>query len=116
MTLEEFRKEMLAYRQAADRDAIALKESNLAWDWLRDLYRRFDAQERELANQVLEEWVLSDDENLRCDALILIGDFKVTSAVPALRELAERLGKSRAPSSPHELKKVGTILSDLEKA
>jgi hypothetical protein len=75
MSLDEFRKKMWEYRQAADRDASALKESNLAWDWLRDLYRRFDSDERRLADQVLEEWVLSEDENLRYDALILIGDF-----------------------------------------
>jgi hypothetical protein len=55
MSLDEFRKKMWEYRQAADRDASALKESNLVWEWLRDLYRRFDPDERRLADQVLEE-------------------------------------------------------------
>jgi len=113
MTLDEFRREMWAYRQAADKDANALKESNLAWEWLRDLYRKFDAEERKLADQVLEEWVLSDDENVRYDALVLIGDFRIMRAIPVLRELAARLRHSNAPGAPYELQKVNRILNDL---
>jgi hypothetical protein len=110
MTLDEFRKEMWAYRQAADRDANALKESNLAWEWLRSLYREFDADERELADKVLGEWVLSDDENVRYDALVLIGDFKIIGAIPALQRLAARLAHSKAAGAPHELQKVQEVL------
>lgn len=113
MTLDEFRKKMWAYREAVDKDANALKESNLAWQWLRDLYRKFDAEEQKLADQVLKEWVLSDDENLRYDALILIGDFRITSAVSALQELATRLKHSKAPSAPYELQKINRIITDL---
>lgn len=113
MNLDEFRKEMWAYRQAADRDANALKESNLAWQWLRDLYRKFDADERKLADQVLEEWVLSDDENVRYDALILIGDFKIARALPVLRNLMTRLSASDAPSAPYELQKVKSVVEAL---
>lgn len=113
MTLDEFRKEMWAYREATDKDANALKESNLAWEWLHDLYRRFDAGERALADQVLREWVLSDDENVRYDALVLIGDFRIMSAMPALRELVTRLTRNKAPGAPHELQKVDRILKDL---
>jgi hypothetical protein len=113
MNIDEFRKEMWAYRQSADRDANALKESNLAWEWLRDLYRKFDAEERKLADQVLAEWALSDDESLRYDALVLIGDFRIASALPALRELAARLRLSKAPGAPYELRKVDSVFRDL---
>jgi hypothetical protein len=113
MTLDEFRREMWAYREAADKDASALKESNLAWQWLRDLYRKFDAEERKLADQVLEEWVLSDDENVRYDALVLIGDFKIFRATLALRKLSARLRHSKAPGAPYEMQKVDRILNDL---
>jgi hypothetical protein len=113
MNIDEFRKEMWAYRQAADRDANAFKESNLAWDWLRNLYRKFDAEERKFADQVLTEWVLLDDENVRYDALVLIGDFRIASALTALQELAARLRHSEAPSAPYELRKVDGILRDL---
>ncbi|SRR6266540_49947 len=113
MTLDEFRKEMWAYRQAADKDANALKESNLAWQWLRDLYRKFDDEERKMADQVLKEWILSDDENVRYDALVLIGDFKIMSAIPALQELVIRLTRSKVPGAPYELQKVERILKDI---
>jgi hypothetical protein len=113
MNLDEFRKEMWAYRQAADRDANALKESNLAWDWLRSLYRKFDAEERKLADQVLSEWTLSDDDNVRYDALVLIGEFRIMSALPALQKLSARLRGSKAPGAPYELQKVDRILKDL---
>jgi hypothetical protein len=114
MTLDEFRRKMWAYRQTADKDANTLKESNLAWQWLRDLYGKFSAEERKLADQVLEEWVRSDNENVRYDALVLIGDFRIASALPALRELAARLKRSKAPGTPYELKKVDRILNDLD--
>jgi hypothetical protein len=110
MTLDEFRKTMWKYREAADKEANDLREPNLAWHRLRELYRKFDALERSLADQVLGEWVLSDDENVRYDALVLIGDFDINSAVPALRELATRLKRSDAPGAPFELKKVESIL------
>ena len=113
MTLDEFRNKMWAYRQSADKDANTLKESNLAWQWLRDLYRKFDSEERKLAEQVLREWALSEDENVRYDALVLIGDFRIMSTMPALRELATRLTRSKAPGAPSELQKVNHILGDL---
>jgi hypothetical protein len=113
MNIDEIRKEMWAYRQSADRDANALKESNLAWEWLRDLYRKFDAEERKLADQVLAEWALSDDENVRYDALVLIGDFKIVSALPALRDLAARLRLSKTPGAPYELRKVDSVVREL---
>lgn len=114
MILDEFRKKMWTYRETADRDANALKESNLVWQWLHDLYQKFDIEERKLADQVLREWVLSEDENLRYDALVLIGDFKIVSALPALRELAVRLTRSKEPSAPHELRKVKETIADFE--
>jgi hypothetical protein len=73
------------------------------------LYRKFDAEERRMADQVLTEWVLSEDENVRFDALALIDDFKIARAVPALKALAGRLASSRAPGAPHELQKLDRI-------
>ena len=113
MNIDEFRKEMWAYRHAADKEANALKESNIAWEWLRNLYRKFDSEERKLADLVLIEWLLSDEENVRYDALVLIGEFKIMDAQSAVQELAARLSRSKAPGAPYELKKVDMILRDL---
>ena len=66
-----------------------------------------------MANRVLAEWALSDDENVRFDALALIDDFKIASAAPALQELARRLASDGTPGAPYELKKVRRIISNL---
>jgi hypothetical protein len=113
MNLYEFRQEMESYRRSVDEEARALKHSYLALEKLHALYRRFDAVERRMADQVLAEWALSDDEGLRFDALALIDDFKVTTAAAALQLLAGRLALSTAPGAPYELERVDRILEDL---
>jgi cysteinyl-tRNA synthetase len=113
MKLDEFRKEMEAYRTSVDQEARSLKDSYLALDRLHGLYRKFDVEEQEMADHVLMEWALSEDENVRFDALALIDDFKITKAMPALRELAGRLVASLTPGAPYELQKVDRIMQDL---
>jgi hypothetical protein len=106
---------MESYRRSVDEEARALKDSYVALDRLHALYTRFDAAERTMADQVLTEWVLSDDEGLRFDALALIDDFKVKAAAAALGLLAGRLASSTAAGAPYELQKVDRILKDLER-
>lgn len=113
MTYEEFRDEMESYRRDADADASARKDSQLVLDHLRSLYLKFDASEQAMANRVLAEWTLSADEGMRFDALALIDEFKIKQATPALNELAQRLGKSKAPGAPYELEKVKRIVGDV---
>jgi len=113
MTLDEFRLEMELYRRSADDDAHALKEPEVALDQLRTLYKKFDNAERHMADQIIAEWTLSDDEKIRFDGLALIYDFEINKAIPSLKELANRLRLSVTPSAPYELKKVERILSKL---
>jgi hypothetical protein len=113
MKLEEFRNEMNAYRDAVEKEAFESKDSYLALERLHRLYTKFDASEREMADQVLAEWVLSDDENTRFDAMALIHDFRIEGTVPALRELAGRLSSSKAPGAPYEIMKIERLLSEL---
>jgi hypothetical protein len=113
MTLDEFRVEMESYRQTAERDGRSFKDSQIALERLHHLYEKFNVEERALANEVLQEWVLSDEEGVRFDALALIDDFKISSAVPALKALADRLVSSGAVGAPFELHKVDRILRDL---
>jgi hypothetical protein len=113
MTYEEFRQQMESYRREADADASARKDSQLVLDRLHALYRKFDTSEQTMANRVLAEWALSDDEGMRFDALALIDEFKIRQAIPALNELAQRLGESKAPGAPYELEKTKRIVADL---
>ena len=113
MTLDEFRLEMTSYRRSADDDAKSLKDPYVTLEKLRALYGKFDDVERRMADQVLSEWALSEDEGLRFDALALIDDLKIDTAVPVLHKLATRLSSSKAPSAPYDLKKVHRIIAGL---
>jgi hypothetical protein len=113
MTLDEFRREMEAYRQAVHEEADQFKFPYLALKRLYALYRKFDDEERAMADQVIADWVLSDDANVRFDALALTREFHITNAITALEKLAKRLPSTRAPSAPYELEKVNRIIGVL---
>jgi hypothetical protein len=113
MKMDELRQEMEACRKEADDDARRLKDSYSALEKLHLQYRGLHAREREMADQVIAEWALSEDEGKRFDALALIDTFKIGSAVVALQKLATRLAVSEAPSAPYELEKVVRMVSKL---
>lgn len=110
MTLNDLREEMLRRRERIDEYASARKDSQSALPLLHDMYRGFSDEERLLAHQVLSEWALSDDENLRFDALAVIDEFKIADTKIALDALSDRLHASDAPSAPYELEKVRRVL------
>ena len=115
MNLDEFRLKMKSYRDAVDNEAIALKDSFLALDRMRALYEKFDSEERDMADRVLAEWTLSEDEALRFDAMALIGQYKITTTLPAVRTLASRLASSAAPGARYELEKAARLIQTLAK-
>lgn len=106
---------MNAYRQDAVAYAESQKEMQLVSERLGRLYKKFDADERLMADQIVGEWILSDDESIRFDAMDLIEDFKIVSATSALSLLADRLTTSKSPGAPFERKKIERILLELEK-
>ena len=76
-------------------------------------YGRLEASDQRKVDQVLAQWVLSDDPTLRFDALSVIGDHQVVAAAPALHDLSLRLEESNEPSAPYEWAKVNRLLRDL---
>jgi hypothetical protein len=106
MTLDEFRLEMEQFRLSVEDEAAKFKDPYIALERLQTLYRSFDKDERLLADQVLGEWVLSESESACFEALVLIEDFKITTAVPQLVALIPRLEGSLEPGAPFLLKKV----------
>jgi len=115
MTLNEFRREMKAYWQAVNEEADELRDSYIARNRMHDLYRKFDDDERAMADHVLAEWVLSKDEGMRSIAQSLIGEFRIINAIPALAQLAKRLPSSRSPGAPWELEYVNRIIAELSR-
>lgn len=113
MNIDTFRERMASYRATVEAEAKTLKDSYLALDRLHALYESFDEDERALADELISEWAQSDDEGLRFDALALIDDYGIVSALPALKKLVENLETSNAPSAPYDLKKVNRIVARL---
>lgn len=100
-------------RDVASRGNRRSKGPYLALGQLHALHRRFDDDEHPMADQIIAEWALSDDENVRFDALALIEDFKIVGAEPALRGLAGRLGSSGKRGAPYELREVNRVLETI---
>lgn len=113
MDLAQFRREMESFRSDAQMEGQRSKDSQIAMQRLGDLYKRFDEDERRLADQVICEWLLSGDESHRFDARVLVDDFRIQSALPTLQELATRLLLSQAPGAPYELRRVHEIIRRL---
>jgi hypothetical protein len=89
------------------------KDSQAVLERLRAVYRSLDPGERPHAQSVLVEWTLADDETLRFDALMLIDEFAIVAAAPALTTLTTRLATSQAVGANYELNKVNRILAGL---
>lgn len=100
-------------RDEADAAAQASKNSHGAVLELSQRYKSLDPQQREIVDEILTEWVLSDDETKRFDALALIDEYRVRSALAALRTLAARLEGGTGPGAPYEWAKVNRIIAAL---
>jgi hypothetical protein len=113
MNDEEFRTEMESFWESVVASGGRQKDAMFALDELSKLYRDFNEHERQIGDRVISGWVTSDSEGKRFDALFMIGEFQIVSAVDALRLLSQKLTKSNAPGAPFELQKVRRILSKL---
>jgi hypothetical protein len=117
MTYEEFRQEMNDYREHLIKGAAMAKEMNLVWMNLHKLYLKFNQDERSLADQVVSEWLTSEDAGQRSDAEYLIEHCNIRDAKAPLEALARRLSETDTPLSPtrFELEKVQRIIAKIEK-
>jgi hypothetical protein len=103
-------------RSNLDRRHVEGKDSQGAILALAETYRQIPAGQRSEVNAVLLEWVLSDDEGYRFDALAIVDDCGITEAVPALRALQDRLETESRPGAPYEWAKVNRIIGRLAAA
>ena len=78
--------------------------------WLFARYRTLSGQEREIVDQLLAEQVESPVANVSFDALAVIREFRVVSALPALRSLADRLEREASVAAPFEWSKVNQVV------
>jgi|SRR3954463_14919742 hypothetical protein len=116
MTFEEFRHEMDASWKSAKEEADSFKDPYVVLERLHALYRRFDADERRMADQVIAEWALESGEDRRSYALTLVEELKIALAVPSLRALTKRLANSTELGAPFWAERATKIADSLEKS
>jgi hypothetical protein len=109
----QFQHEMNAYRSSICDKAESLKDPQIITGRLKTFYKRISPDQRPLADQILCEWALSDDEAPRFNALALIDEFQVIGALSSLQDLETRLTAQQGPDIPYELKKIGRIVDRL---
>jgi hypothetical protein len=106
----EVRSAWIENQVLASERAEASKQSQEALLAVFDRYRELSDQDRAVVDELLAEQAASSDENARFDALAVIGEFRVVSALPALRSLAERLETQDSPGAPYEWAKVNRLI------
>lgn len=114
MTGDLIRSEWSALRDRLDTEARGAKMSQAAVVELSHRYASLDAESRGVVDERLSEWVLSDDENRRFDALALVSDHRIVRALPSLRQLLVRLQDAKDPGAPYEQAKVRRIMARLD--
>jgi hypothetical protein len=115
MNEEEFRRNMNDYWDQVNEEARDFREPFIVDKRFRSLYRGLDGSERRMADDLIAEWVMSDDSPRRCFARDLIRKFKIVTALPALRNLAERLATARTGAEGlDELEILNWTISELE--
>jgi hypothetical protein len=114
MREDEFRQEILAYREDAQRSADQRRDTFIVLERLERLYSSFDAGERSQANRVLAEWILADDQGLRFDARHLVRKFYIVELVEPLTSSVNKLAASGLPGAPEEAETVSAIIRELQ--
>src|SRR5262245_35008752 len=106
---------MGAWWSEIDAQASASKDSMGATLLLIERCRELDEDARPFAAAVVGEWVLSTNSRQRFDALAVIREFQLASAIPQLRELEARLTTVSGPEALFEGKKVRELLAILSR-
>ncbi|MFH0888517.1 MAG: hypothetical protein V1871_04845 [Planctomycetota bacterium] len=95
-------------------DAVSSKQAPMALVNLIKSYKSLDADRRPLADQIIAEWVTSKDPGKRFDALALVEDFNIRTALPQLRVFEADLKNQTGPIARDELETVRRKIKKLE--
>jgi hypothetical protein len=100
-------------RRRLNVEAIGRKMSQEAVLRLSKAYEALSQDEQCVVNALLGEWVVGEDESKRFDALALIREHAIGSAIPSIRTLVTKLEVSPSPGAPYELKKAKGVIEQL---
>jgi hypothetical protein len=113
MRRQDFRAEFNGFRRIVEEEATSRRDPYHALERLHQFYERLNAEQRAAADETIATWLGSSVEAQRFDALVLIEDYGIRSAVPALQELLVSLRSIPGPAAAFESQKVERILARL---
>jgi hypothetical protein len=96
-----------------DAEALAGKQSQEATVRLTSFYGELDEADRAVVDEALTDWVTADDDRRLFDALALIADFEIRSALPALKRRAESLAGATEGPPKYEREKIERVVREL---
>ena len=114
MTLAESREKLEAWWAERDAREVADKTSQGALLEFMRLYETLEPDDRGHADQVIVDWIQSENERKRFDALAMVDRFRIRAAVGQLRREETELAASKDHTAPYELAKVRRILLHIE--
>ena len=113
MSNQAVRQYWISFREQASDEAIAAKDSQSAIFALFSYYRGLPGEERSIIDRLLAEQLGEDDEDVWFDALAVLDEFRIRSALPALHQLADCLESAHGPSAPYDWAKVNRLIAYL---
>lgn len=113
MIFDEFRIEMNAWWKRLDSRSEELRDPMVPLAKLRVWYSGLNSEDREFANRVISENVLSDDDRIVYDAMALTREFRIAESVPSLRERVRRLTSKYDAPAMGEMKMTVDLLDEL---
>ena len=103
-------------RKCLSEQADAIKDSQSVAFGLLEEYDNLHYNERVAINDILAEWLLSDDETLRYDACFLISQRCIVSLVNEIKKAILCSQKRSEPGQKYEIKKLKRILNELNES
>lgn len=113
MSAEVVRRSWVENQLQASGQALANKQSQEALPEMYARYRALTPVERIVVDELLAEQLGSREENVRFDALAIVREFTISSALPALRVLADWLENQDSVGAPYEWAKVNRLIGFL---
>ncbi len=105
--------ELEALRAIAEEHARRSKDSMIVTERLTSFYRTLRPEARHAANKKIVEWLGSDDQARRYDAMALIGEFHIVEALDALRHYADECERAGDIQSIRQWEKANRLIADL---
>ena len=96
MRNEQLERDWDEFRDVLDARMSGTKDSQRVWFGLIERYRNLSVEERIVIDAHLAKVLERDDQLERADALVVIQEYEIASALPAVQRLVSRLADANS--------------------